>query len=257
VDPACDHAGVGPIRATPSKTDHAAPVGLEGLRAGAAALRARGIAPVAIGGLTLADAGACFEAGAESLSMIGEIQRSEEPRELLWQVQAQRWAARPILSRGRGVAIIGGSGAGKSSLAGALAQALGLPARDVDWTIGVDIRAIFREQGEAAFRTLEAASVAHCVEEPCVVALGGGAWETAATRDRIREAGFSVLWLAEIPEVAWARVGGDPDRPLASERDGFMARYARRSIAWQEAPMVLPLGRTAQELAEALVKKLN
>jgi len=89
------------------------------------------------------------------------------------------------------------------------------------------------------------------------MALGGGAWEAHATRERVREAGFSVLWLAEVPEVAWARVGGDPDRPLASERDGFMARYARRSVAWQEAPMVLPLGRTAQELAEALVKKLN
>jgi len=31
-DPACDHAGVGPVRATGTKPDHAEPLGLEGLR---------------------------------------------------------------------------------------------------------------------------------------------------------------------------------------------------------------------------------
>ena len=43
VDAACDHAGVGPFRGTATKSDHAGPSGVEGLRAGCAALRARGV----------------------------------------------------------------------------------------------------------------------------------------------------------------------------------------------------------------------
>jgi thiamine-phosphate pyrophosphorylase len=255
LDPACDHAGIGPFRATATKGDHEAPVGLEGLREGAAALRAAGVAPVAIGGLTAADFGICFEAGAEALAMVGEVGRSEDPRELLWSAQTARWEAQPPLSPGQGVALIGGSGAGKSSLAGALARRLGLPARDSDAEVGASIPDIFREHGEAGFRAMEAASVARCLAAPCVVALGAGAWEDPVTRRRVEEAGFAPLWLAEVPEVAWARVGGDPNRPLAGDRSHFLARYAKRSQAWWKAAMVLPLGRTAEQLAEAIVKK--
>lgn len=256
-DPACDHAGVGPFRPTVTKGDHEPPVGLQGLREGAAALRGRGVAPVAIGGLTAADAETCFEAGAESLAMVGGISRSGDPRELLWGAQTARWSAQPILCRGQGVVIIGGSGAGKSTLARALARLLGMAARDSDLEIGGSIPDLFREKGEAGFRALEAESVARCLERPCVAALGGGAWEDPATRRRVREAGFAALWLAEIPEVAWARVGRDPNRPLAAEREAFLDRYRRRTSAWWEAPMVLPLGRSAGVLAEAIVKKMG
>jgi thiamine-phosphate diphosphorylase len=252
-DAACDHAGIGPFLATTTKGDHEAPVGLEGLRAGAAALRAAGMAPVAIGGLTAQDFAPCFGAGAEALAMVGEVGRCEDPRELLWAAQAERWRAQPPLRPGQGVVLIGGSGAGKSSLAGALARHLGLPARDSDAEVGGNIPEIFREHGEAGFRALESESVARCLEAPCVAALGAGAWEDPATRRRVEEAGFAALWLAEVPEVAWARVGGDPNRPLAVDREGFLARYAKRSAAWWQAPMVLPLGRTPEQVAEALV----
>ena len=215
------------------------------------------MAPVAIGGLTGADARDCFEAGAEALAMVSAVARAEDPAGLLWEVQAERWKVRPPVAPGQGVVLLGGSGAGKSALAPALAGRLGLPALDTDQVVvaeqGSSIAAIFAARGEAGFRALEARAVRDCVRAPAVVALGGGAWEDPAIREAVRAAGFRPLWLAEVPEQAWARVGRDPARPLAVSREPFMARWSGRSAAWWLAPMVLPLGRTPQALAEALV----
>jgi thiamine-phosphate diphosphorylase len=258
---ACDHAGVGPFRATATKGDHSAPLGLKGLREGCRALRARGVAPVAIGGLTRRDFRACYEAGAEALAMVGEVSRAADPRDLLWKAQGERWRARPPIARGQGVVLVGGSGAGKSSLARPLARILGLPLRDADQVVeagaGETIARVFQHRGEAGFRALEAEAVRACVAAPCVAALGAGAWEDPGTRAAVRGAGFAVLWLAEVPERAWARVGGDPFRPLATTREQFLARWAGRTAAWSEAPMVLPLGRPAGVLARALARPLT
>jgi thiamine-phosphate diphosphorylase len=255
VDPACDHAGVGPVRATPSKGDHAEPIGMEGLAAGCAALRGQGLAPVAIGGLGPDDLDDGFRAGAESLAMIGALQRAEAA-DLLWAAQAARWRVRPPLAPGHGVVLAGGSGSGKSSLGEALAEQLGMPFLDVDAeivrTTGLPIPALFAERGEAGFRELEEATVAAALGRPAVVALGAGAWARPRVREAVAQSGLRALWLAEVPSRAWARVGGDPDRPLAQDREGFLARWRDRLPAWSGLPVVLPLGRSPLSLARTL-----
>jgi len=255
VDEACDHAGLGPFRATSTKGDHAAPIGLSGLRRGCEILRSRGLSPVAIGGLTMADAAECFQAGAESLAMVGEIARAQSPSKLLWEAQIARWRVRPPLRRS-GVALIGGSGSGKSALAWALAARLGLPALDLDEAVEgrarKSIARIFAEEGEEAFRRLEADCLASELEAPGVLALGGGAWESREIRRLLREAEFQVLWIAEAPSIAWERVAGDAARPLARAREPFMARWRVRMVRWAEAPMVLPLGHGPEELAAGI-----
>ena len=257
VDPACDHAGVGPFRGTATKTDHAAPIGLGGLTAGCAALRRQGLAPIAIGGLEPADAKACFAAGAESLAMVGALHRAADPAELGWQAQRTRWQARPPFRPGQGLALIGGSGAGKSTLGRELAQRLGLAFLDLDEAIaaaaGQSIAHIFATAGEPAFRHLEQACLLRALERPAVLALGAGAWEHPGSRTAVAAAGFQPLWLAESPHRAWARVAGDPARPLAQDRVAFLARWAARTPAWALAPMLLPFGHTSRELAAALV----
>jgi len=257
VDPACDHAGIGPFRATSTKGDHARPIGLEGLRAGCAVLRSRGLAPVAIGGLDLEDAQPCYEAGAESLAMVGEVGRSQEPRELLWRAQIARWQARLPIRRGCGLILVGGSGCGKTALAEALGRRMRMSAADLDVEAerlaGKAIARIFAEAGEPAFRDLEDRALSKLLSVPCVISLGGGAWECEGVRKQIRSAEFQVLWINENPLVAWNRVAQDPHRPLAGDRAAFLDRWRRRMPRWEEAPMILPLGRSPEILAETLV----
>lgn len=251
-----DHAGVGPFRATGTKADHEPPIGWEGLAAGCAALRAKGLTPVAIGGLRIEDAEACFRAGAESLAMVGEIARATDPADLGWAAQRARWRARPLDLR-RGVVLAGSSGAGKSTLGAALAAGLGLPFHDLDAVVeaaeGRTIAALFAAEGEGAFRALEARHLAGLLSAPAVIALGGGAWETPAVREAVSATGFLALWLAEPPARCWDRVAADPARPLAQDRAAFLARHRGRMARWAELPCILPFGRGAADVAEALL----
>lgn len=261
LDPACDHAGAGPYRATRTKPDHASPIGAEGLGQACRALRAAGVAPIAIGGLRPEDAAECFRVGAECLAMSSSLHLDDDPRERLWEAQLERWRVRPPFVRGQGILLAGSSGAGKSTLARALADRLRLPWVDLDDRIvqssSMSIPELFAQGGEGAFREREAATLADCLAQPSVVALGGGAWETGSVRRMAADSGFAVLWLAERPGLCWERVGGDPDRPLADARSAFMARHRTRLQRWSALPCALPLGRSPAAMAGALAAALD
>jgi thiamine-phosphate diphosphorylase len=257
VDAACDHAGVGPIRGTATKPDHVEPIGLAGLQAGCTALKAQGVAPIAIGGLTLADALPCFQAGAESLAMVGAIHGTGNPAALGWEAQRLRWRVRPPFHRGQGLVLVGGSGAGKTTFGRHLAFQLALPFHDLDEVIelhaGRSVARLFADSGEAAFRELEGTLLPDLLAKPAVVALGGGAWEAPANRAVVASADFAPLWLAESPARAWDRAGRDANRPLAQDRAAFMKRWQARLPAWFLAPMILPFGHSSRELVAALL----
>ncbi|MBI3130487.1 MAG: thiamine phosphate synthase [Acidobacteria bacterium] len=257
VDPACDHAGVGPFRATATKGGHAEPIGLAGLRLGCTLLEAQGIAPIAIGGLGLADAEVCFEAGAESLAMVGAVHAAADPKDLGWQVQLARWRARPVVGPGQGILLLGASGAGKSSMGPLLASRLGLPYRDLDAEIeareGSTVVEIFDSRGEPAFRELERGILPSLLATPAVVSLGGGAWEHPEIREAAARAGVKPLWLAEPPRACWSRVARDAGRPLAQDEARFMARCRQRLEAWSRAEAISSFGRPPEALAQAIL----
>lgn len=71
-----DYVGIGPVWATPSKTDAAPPLGLAGFAAVRAALA---LPAMAIGGVGPANAGALRRAGADGLAVISAIAGADDP----------------------------------------------------------------------------------------------------------------------------------------------------------------------------------
>ncbi|HEX6388203.1 MAG TPA: bifunctional shikimate kinase/3-dehydroquinate synthase, partial [Solirubrobacteraceae bacterium] len=132
----------------------------------------------------------------------------------------------------RRIVFIGFMGAGKTTAAREVAQALGREHRDADRLLeqhfGASIEDVFDRDGEAAFRAAERdlvlAELAR--EEDAVLSLGGGA---VVDPDVQAALGDHTVVLCEIDlELAWSRASGR-GRPLARDRDVFTARYAERA----------------------------
>lgn len=89
-----DYVGVSPVFATPTKADHAAPLGVAGLRAIRAATK---LPLVAIGGLHAGNARETIRAGADGLAVVSAIVAADDPRaaaaELRREIAAAKGAA--------------------------------------------------------------------------------------------------------------------------------------------------------------------
>lgn len=113
--------------------------------------------------------------------------------------------------------VVGPPGSGKSTVGPMLAAALDVPFRDSDDDIvaraGRPIADIFAEDGEPAFRALEAEVVATALEEhDGVLSLGGGAPLTPGTRARLAQ--HTVVFLNVGLAAGVQRTGLSTARPL-------------------------------------------
>ena len=101
---------------------------------------------------------------------------------------------------GRHLVLIGMMGVGKTSVGRRLALRLGRQLLDTDKMVedeaGCTVAEIFAAEGEAAFRTLEAAAVRKALDSPdyAVIAFGGGAVLDPITRGLARQLAL-VVWL--------------------------------------------------------------
>lgn len=163
------------------------------------------------------------------------------------------------------VALVGLSGTGKSSAARLIADKLGWTAIDTDLDIearaGMTIPAIFRQQGETAFRALERDAMRLALAWPAVViATGGGAvldptiwnepWLGAPDTLVVRfDAGPEVLLDRLLSQAAAG--ARDADRPLLAG-DQPLARLKRmrheREDAYSHADVTLDV--STRELSE-------
>ncbi len=122
------------------------------------------------------------------------------------------------------VALVGLSGAGKSTVGPLLAARMGLPLVDTDReaekVAGMSVARIFEKLGEAGFRRLEAEQVQRVLQgPPSVISLGGGSVLNERSRQLIWERAV-VVWLHADPDVLAARLftarGSEP-RPLLAD----------------------------------------
>src|SRR3954468_13987097 len=130
----------------------------------------------------------------------------------------------------RHVVLVGFMGAGKSTVGAEVARRLGRPFHDIDDEIEAahgPIWDLFAEQGEPAFRELEARFARERLgaPEPSVVALGGGAVES---RDLLAGLDVVTVHLDVDVDSAWHRTRGSR-RPLAQDEAEFRSRYDVRA----------------------------
>jgi shikimate kinase len=109
--------------------------------------------------------------------------------------------------------LIGYRATGKTTLARLLAERLGCDWIDADVEIerraGKSIARMFAEDGEPAFRDLEAQVIADlCGRDDLVLAAGGGAPLRPESRQLMRQRG-KVVWLVARPETILRRMSGD------------------------------------------------
>jgi shikimate kinase / 3-dehydroquinate synthase len=152
--------------------------------------------------------------------------------------------------------LIGFMGAGKSTVANDLAALLGVTPLDSDLLLaerfGHSIAREFELHGEASFRAAEEELVCELLRDAGardVVALGGGSVLSEPVREAL--AGHLTVLLDVDPAVAWERVraaedGAGAERPLARDRDAFLALHSERSALYEElADAVLLWARSA------------
>jgi len=144
----------------------------------------------------------------------------------------------------RRIVLTGFMGAGKSTIGPLLAQRINWEFLDVDsvieWGIGKKVAQIFAEDGEAAFRVIEAETIRDCcTQERLVLALGGGALETDSTRELLAGLEATCVVFLDAPlDVLVDRCltqENAAERPVLADRERLFLRFSRRLVHYRTA----------------------
>ena len=158
--------------------------------------------------------------------------------------------------------LVGFMGAGKTTLAQALARRLGWRVEDVDALIEARERRtvadIFAREGEPYFRSLERQVIwALLPHRHVVVATGGGTFIDPENRAAINADGLSV-WIDVPFDVLLNRIPSDGRRPLASDRVQMAVLYESRRLAYEQAQLHLDASRARpEELVEQIIEHVE
>ena len=159
------------------------------------------------------------------------------------------------------ITLTGFMGSGKTTVGKVLADFLGCPFMDLDDLIvkkaGKSIPEIFAEDGEPAFRQLEARLLRQTVEKytenTVVLALGGGAVTAPASAALLREKTVCIYLRASLETLLQRLEGETTGRPLADA--SLAARLAAREPIYEETAHVIidTDGLTPDEVADEII----
>jgi shikimate kinase len=165
-----------------------------------------------------------------------------------------------------GIVLTGFMGAGKTTVGALLAERLGWTFVDSDRVVesrsGMTVAEIFERQGEAAFRRMESDAIRETAgREHVVLALGGGALESAATREFLAALlRWRVIFLEAPLETLVGRCARQPDapvRPILQDRERLAARWQARQPLYREAHLIVATAdRTPAAVADRIVREL-
>jgi len=145
------------------------------------------------------------------------------------------------------VCLAGFMGSGKTTVGRLLSAQMGCRFVDLDERIeqaaGVSIREIFERSGEPGFRELEFETLSRVLGEvseaggSAVLALGGGTWTFAQTRNRVllQQAGAVVIWLDCPLEELARRCATMTNRPLFRDETSLRDLYHQRLPSYRTA----------------------
>jgi len=159
------------------------------------------------------------------------------------------------------IVVTGFMGTGKTAVGREVARWLGRPFVDMDAEIearaGKSIPRIFAEDGEAAFRRMEAALCEELsAQNGLVIATGGGALVDPTNRALMMGSGTVVCLTCDVDEIL-RRVSDNLDRPLLDVADPHAEivrllearREAYAAIPWQIDTTGLPIEEIAERVA--------
>ncbi|MBK8469705.1 MAG: shikimate kinase [Candidatus Phosphoribacter sp.] len=159
------------------------------------------------------------------------------------------------------IVLIGFMGAGKTTVGRLIAERIGVPFVDSDLVIEDQqqraIKDVFAEQGEAAFRDIEEATIAQLLAGPAaVLSLGGGACGREGTRERLH--GHTVVYLHVDLDEAIRRAGRDDRRPLLHDPH-LPDLYAGRLEGYTATATIVcrTTGRRVQDIGLEIIDRLT
>jgi len=151
-------------------------------------------------------------------------------------------------------------GCGKSTLGPLLAKQFDLPFLDIDALIeqreGRSISQIFSEQGELHFRQLEQQEINELPDVPQIVACGGGLPCFEDNLLRLKLKGL-VIYLEAAPEVLYARIQNEMDRPLLQGWPAFEQLFLAREACYRGADVIINANSEPVQLLRELEQMLG